>query len=160
VSDEAPKRDNAVGIVLVTLAVLIGLVLLVKGYDNEGGVVATDTTQVKTTTTLTPVTESTLPAKAPADVQVKAVNASGAAGLATNTRTKLQAKGYTQVAIGDAPTVVPATQILYLPGSKGEAQAVAAALGLSAASVQEMPTPPPVDLGTATVLVMAGPDLV
>ena len=159
-ADEAPKRDNAVGIVLVTVAVLIGLVLLVKGYGTEGGVVATDTTQVKTSTTLTPVTESTLPAVAPADVQVKAVNASGAAGLATKTRTMLQAKGYTQVAIGDAPTVVPSTQVLYLAGSQGEAQAVAAALGLSAASVQEMPTPPPVDLGTATVLVMAGPDLV
>ena len=157
---DVPKRDNAAGIVLVTAAVLIGLVLLVKGYGTEGGIVASDTTQVKVSTTLAPVTESTLPAKAPADVQVKVVNASGATGLATNTRTTLQAKGYTQVAIGDAPTVVPSTQVLYLAGSKSEAQAIATALGLGAVAVQEMPVPPPVDLGTATVLVMAGPDLV
>jgi hypothetical protein len=157
---DVPKRDNAAGIVLVTVAVLIGIVLLVKGYDTEGGVVASDTEQVRVSTTLAPVTEPTLPAKAPADVQVKVVNASGATGLATNTRTALQAKGYTQVAIGDAPTVVPSTQVLYLAGSQGEAQAVAAALGLGAGAVQEMPVPPPVDLGTATVLVMAGPDLV
>jgi len=36
---------------------------------------------------------------------------------------------------------------------------VAAALGVPVDSVQPMTTPPPVTLGTATVLVLAGPDL-
>jgi hypothetical protein len=55
--------------------------------------------------------------------------------------------------------VVPETQIFFTAGFKADAQQVAIALGKDPLLVQEMPKPPPVDLGTATVLVLAGPDL-
>ena len=158
----ASGRENAVGIALIVGAVLIGLLLLVKGYDSEGGVVA-ESTSVETTTTTVPVetTTTTLPSKAPAEVVVKVANASGnpANGLAGKTRTTLQGKGYTQISVTDAPSAVTSTQVLYVAGAQGDAQAVATALGLSVDAVQPMTTPPPVALGEATVLVLAGPDL-
>ena len=162
----ASGRDNAVGIALIVGAVLIGLFLLVKGYDSEGGVVAADKVSTAPSTTTTPPVESTttttvVAAKPPADVIVKVANASGTPsnGLAGKTRSTLQGKGYTQISVTDAPSAVPSTQVLYVEGAKGEAQAVATALGVSVDGVQPMTNPPPVALGTATVLVLAGPDL-
>jgi hypothetical protein len=160
----ASGRDNAVGFALIVGAVLIGLLLLVKGYDSEGGVVA-QSTSVESTTTTVPVeatTTTTLPSKAPAEVVVKVANASGnpSNGLAGKTRTTLQGKGYTQISVTDAPSAVTSTQVLYVAGAQGDAQAVATALGLSIDAVQPMTTPPPVALGDTTVLVLAGPDLV
>jgi hypothetical protein len=55
--------------------------------------------------------------------------------------------------------VVPSSQVLYAEGAQGDAEAVAAALGLGTAAVQAMPNPPPVTLDGAVVLVLAGPDL-
>lgn len=158
-------RDNVVGIALIVGAVLVGLLLLVKGYDTEGGVVAADKTSTESTTTTVPVeatTTTTLPSKVPAEIVVKVANASGmpSNGLAGTTRTTLQGKGYTQVSVTDAPSAVTSTQVLYGEGAQGDAQAVAAALGVPLDAVQPMTNPPPVPLGTATVLVLAGPDLV
>lgn len=161
----ASVRDNAVGIVLIVGAVLVGLLLLVKGYDSEGGVVATGAeSSSQTTVTTEPaaeVTTTTSPVTTnpPAQVSVMVANASGGSGLASQTQSTLQGKGYTQVAITNAPSVVTSTQILYVEGSKGDAEQVAAALGVDAAAVQPIPTPPPVALSGATVLVLAGPDL-
>ena len=153
-------RDNVVGIALIVGAVLIGLFLLVKGYDSEGGVVAADKVTTETTTATTaPVESTTTTTKPPADVIVKVANASGKSGVASSTRSTLQGKGYTQVSVGDAPSIVPSTQVLYVAGAQGEAQAVAAALGVDAAAVAPVPTPAPVALGDAMVLVLAGPDL-
>jgi LytR cell envelope-related transcriptional attenuator len=159
----AQGRSDAVGIALIIGAVLIGLLLLVKGYDAEGGAVAKDAkSSSQSTTTTVPVEETTtttVVTNAPAQVQVKVANASGTSGVATKTKNTLAGKGYTQVTVADAPSVVTATQVLYVPGAQGDAQAVAAALGLPATAVQPMPTPTPVTLGEATVLVLAGPDL-
>jgi hypothetical protein len=157
----ASGRDNAVGFALIIGAVLIGLLLLVKGYDAEGGVVATDdpSSEVTTTTVPTESTTTTLATTPPAEVAVKVANASGASGVAAKTRTTLEGAGYTQITIGDAPSVVTSTQVLYVAGSEGAAQAVAAALGVDAAAVQAMPDPAPVQLDGATVLVLAGPDI-
>ena len=159
----AAGRDNAVGIALIVAAVLIGVLFLVKGYDNEGGVVAADDSASVTTSTTVPVDETTtttaLATKPPAEVVVQVANASGLSGVASKTRTALQGKGYTQVNVGDAPALVTSSQVLYTEGAQGDAQAVAAALGLPATSVQVMPNPPPVTLDGATVLVLAGPYL-
>lgn len=159
----AQGRSDAVGIALIVGAVLIGLLLLVKGYDAEGGVVAKDdSASSQSTTTTAPVQETTtttLVTNPPAQVQVKVANASGTSGVASKTRTTLSGAGYTQVTVADAPSVVTATQVLYAEGAQGDAQAVATALGLQATAVQPMPTPPPVALDGATVLVLAGPDL-
>jgi hypothetical protein len=163
----ASGRDNAIGIALIVGAVLIGLLLLVKGYDSEGGVVsANDGSSAQSTTTVSTAppsdqTTTTAPAagKPPAEVVVKVANASGGSGLASQTRSTLQGKGYTQVSVSDAPSIVTKTQVLYAEGAKADAEAVAVALGLDTSAAQPMPAPPPVALSGATVLVLAGPDL-
>ncbi len=154
-------RDDLVGIVLIVVAVLIGILLLVKGYDEEGGVVATSepSGEVSSTTTTEPVLPTTLPSNAPADVSVLIANASGIGGAAGATQETLNAAGYTTTRTANAPSVVPSTQVLYVEGSQGDAQAVATALELDATVVQPMPEPVPLALEGATVLVLVGPDL-
>lgn len=156
-SPDAPARENTVGVALVVGAVVIGLLLLVRGYDSDGGLV--DSGGNTATTTTVAITDTTVPGRDPAVIGVMVANASGVAGLAGRTRETLLGDGFTQVAVVDAPTSVPATQILYVPGAEGDAQAVATALGLDPASVQAIPEPPPVGLAGASVLVLAGPDL-
>jgi hypothetical protein len=162
----ASGRDNAIGIALIVGAVLIGLLVLVKGYDSEGGVVASDakSSSASTTTTIpageaAPTTTTTVAAVVPGNVVVKVANASGGSGVASKTQTTLQGKGYTQISISNAPSIVTKTQVLYAEGAKADAEAVAVALGLAATVAQPMPSPPPLALGGATVLVLAGPDL-
>jgi hypothetical protein len=80
----------------------------------------------------------------------------GAAGKAVETLTPL---GYVAVA-GNSPNRVQTTTVYYTEGYQAEAQGVAAALGAPAASVQPMPTPPPIaDIQGAQVLVVLGPDV-
>jgi len=164
-ADAAPAtRDNLVGIALIVGAVFIGVVLLMAGYDAEGGVVAeSDDSASATTTTVAPdstTTTAPVATRPPAEVSVEVANASGAPGLAGSTSDSLQEKGYTDVAVSDAPSLVPSSQVLFVEGAEGEARAVAQALGLDPATVQLMPEPPPVALDGAIVLVLAGPDLV
>lgn len=152
------RTDTALGAVLVGAALLLGVVLLVKGYSADGGLVATSKAPATSSTTIAAPT-TTLPARPPAEISVAVFNATGGGMVASKNRDVLQSRGFEQIAIGDAPSVVPETQIFYTSGSKADAQQVAIALGKDPQLVQEMPKPPPVDLGTATVLVLAGPDL-
>ena len=56
-------------------------------------------------------------------------------------------------------TVVTAkSAVYYAAGAQADAQAVATALGLDPSVVAAMPSPPPVDLAGATVLVVIGSD--
>jgi hypothetical protein len=100
-----------------------------------------------------------LPARPAADISVAVYNATGGGMVASKTRAVLESKGFQQITIGDAPSVVPETQIFYTSGAKADAQQVAVALGKDPQLVQALPSPPPAPIGTATVLVLAGPDL-
>lgn len=156
--DQENDRSTRTGVIIVAVAVLVGLILLTKGYGSSrsevspAGEASSKTTSVVSTTT-------TLVANAPASVKVKVVNTTTVQGLATKTRDRLQAAGYTQVAVGDSPKPQEKTTVYYVAGSEADAQAIATALGLSADQVLQMPNPPPAELAGATVLVMAGSDL-
>lgn len=153
-----PRRDTAVGAVLVGAALLVGALLLVKGYSADGGLVATSrATVTSSTTTAAPTT--TLPSRPVAEIAVAVYNATGGGMVASKNRDLLASRGFEQLTIGDAPNPVPETQIFYAPGAKADAQQVAVALGKDPQLVQALPSPPPAPLGAATVLVLAGPDL-
>ena len=143
---------------IVILAVIVGLILLTKGYDSGTSAVA-PAGESASKSTITVTTTTTLVSNPPAAVKVKAVNATNVQGLATKTRERLQAVGYTQVTVGDSPKPQERTTVYFVAGSEGDAQAVAKALGLNADQVLLVPEPPPVDLAGASVLVMAGLDL-
>lgn len=156
--DRDDGRGTRAGVVIVIVAVLVGLLVLTKGYGSGGSeIVPPSESASKSTVPVT--TSTTLVSNSPASVKVKAVNATNVQGLATKTRERLQSVGYTQVTVGDSPKPQERSTVYYAVGSEGDAQAVAKALGLNADQVLLMPEPPPVDLAGASVLVMAGLDL-
>ncbi|MCD9624717.1 LytR C-terminal domain-containing protein [Rhabdothermincola salaria] len=158
-----PARDNLVGAVLIVIAVVIGVVLLVKGYDEEGTLVSTgdDTEQATTTTSVDPdATTTTVPpaVRPPAEVPVMVANGAGVSGAAGTLQAQLQGDGYTQVETTNASPVTT-TLVYFVEGSQAEAEALATTLGTDPAAVRVMPAEPPADPAGASLLVVLGPDL-
>jgi hypothetical protein len=159
-SDE--PRSNVVGAALIAAAVVIGFVLLLRGFDQEGGLVATD--DVTTTTVAegadpdATTTTTTTPTSPPASVSVLVANGSGAAGVAGQRQTTLNGAGYTDVETSNAPNPVPQTSVYFGPGLQADAVAVADALNLPPAVVSALPSPPPFDTQGADVVVVIGTD--
>jgi polyisoprenyl-teichoic acid--peptidoglycan teichoic acid transferase len=163
--DDDP-RARAWGAVLIVAAVLIGMVLLWKGFAEEGGIIETTSSGDEVTTTTAgdvPLPDSTTTTAAPtgstsppAEVSVLVANGSGATGVAGRNADRLEGSGYATVETTNAAST--ATSVVYFgSGAEGDAAAIADALGITA-PVQAMPTPPPVELNGATVLVVIGTD--
>ena len=146
------------GIIVVIVAVLVGLLLLGRGYDNSSSEISGPGNSI---TTVAPDSSTTIPSGNvnPADVKVKVANATNVVGLATKTRDSLLQRGYTSVSVGDSTTKQEASTVFYAPGAESAAAGVAQALGLAPTVVGPLPNPSPVALGDAVVLVMAGLDL-
>jgi hypothetical protein len=163
---------NLRGGLLIAVAVVIGVVLLGKGFDSgflpsaggdpsdevatggddgdgEGGDDATTTTAAPAAT------------HQPAEVRVQVLNSTGppqSAGTATDA---LSALGYNVIDGANAgDRNAPATAVYAAAGFESDAAAIAAALGITAAP-QAMPNPPPPPApADAAVVVVLGPDFV
>lgn len=153
----SPVRDNVIGAILIGIAILIGVVLLVQGYDQEGALVTTAETDQTAATVETPPTTEVPAARPPAEVSVIVANGSGKTGAAGALKTTLEGQGYTTVATADGPPVTT-TIIYYAEGYQPEAKALATAIGTNPAEVRVLPTQPPVEMEGATLLVVLGPD--
>lgn len=167
-ADDDPRASLKAGL-LIAAAVLIGFVLLLKGFSQEGGIV--DTTSSKadqagesTTTTLAALggvdetTTTTLGAgKSPAEVTVMVANASGLPGVAGTMATRLKTGGYTKVDTTNA-AMSKTSAVYYAQGAQAEAMAVAKSLGVEDTAVAAMPASPPADPKGAQVLVVVGSD--
>jgi hypothetical protein len=154
------------GALLIGVAVIVGVVLLGKGF--ESGVLSSDPStpseeeasgdngdggDTTTSTTVTPTTHAT------AQVRVIVLNGGGPPGSAGATRTTLSAAGYTTLDATDTEPDVAASVVYYTPGFEADAAAIAAAVGITAAP-QPMPEPPPQNtpVGQVDVVVVLGPD--
>jgi hypothetical protein len=161
-------------VVLVAIAVLVGVLLLYRTGHGGGGTTAaasTGTTSRPRTTTTKPaggktpvtlpvVTTTTTPARPASAVKVLVANGSSVRGLAGVTATRLHTAGYNTLNVVNATRQVTTTVVYYTAGYQLEAGVLAQVLGVPATSVLAMATPPPViNLGTANVLVIAGPEL-
>ena len=159
------------GGVLIAIAVLLGVVLLGKGFDSgflpsAGGdpsdEVATgdgdgDTDEGDGTTTTTAATPDT---HAPGEVRVQVLNSTapveGSAGTATET---LSAAGYNVVGARNSDDrSATATAVYAAPGFEADAAAIATALGVSATPTAMPNPPPPPAPADASVVVVLGPD--
>jgi hypothetical protein len=156
-------RDNAVGAVLVAVAVLVGAFLLASGYDEEGGIVDTGESSSATTATTAPAggaetttTTAAAAARPPAQVPVLVVNGAGVAGAAGTLANQLRAAGYTSVDTGNTSPVT-ATTVYFAEGAQAEAQAVATLVGTDPAAVQPV-SGAPVQAAAALVVVVIGPN--
>lgn len=156
------------GALLIAVAVVIGVVLLGKGFDSgflpatsdtpseqanddgDGG--GSDTSS--TTTTSTPSTTHV-----PAQVRVIVLNGGGPSGSAGGASTALAAAGFTTLEETNTDNV-GATVVYFVPGFDADAAAVAQALRISAAP-QPMPSAPITNspgAGQVDVVVVLGPD--
>ncbi len=147
---------------LVAAAVIIGAVLLAKGFDNnvdaDGGAgpgEATTTTAGDGTTTSATVPPQPHPVN---EVKVFVLNGGGPPQIAGTDTTVLNSKGYVTVPADNSPVDVPASVVYFAVGYDADAPAVATALGLPATAVQALPDPPPFDPQGANIVVILGPD--
>ena len=157
------RRATVAGAVLVSVAVLIGLLLLGKGLSDDGGLLSTSKKPKSTASAGgtssggTHATTTTAPID-PRTVHVFVANGSGKAGAAGKVGVVLAGKGYPVPQVGNAPTTV-STMVYYTTGQAAQAQLVASSLGLPASSVAAVPSPSPVaDLKGSTVLLVIGTD--
>lgn len=165
------------GAILIIAAVIVGAIVLGKGFDDgTGQVVAADSAESGESeaepeatpaddVAATPDTDDpplTQPARNPADVRVLVANASqvnGAAGLATD---KLIARNYATLTPTNANESLTATVIYYEETYEADAQLVASILSARPDQIEPMPATDPggVDRRGANILVMLGADQV
>jgi hypothetical protein len=162
------------GVALVAVAVLVGVVLLGKGFDT-GFVPSTggssndeqaddgnddgddngndDGDGTTTTETVPPTTHQ------PAQVRVIVLNGGGPSGAAGTSSTALAADGYITLDAGNTDPAVPASAVYFAPTFEADAAAVAARLNITAVPVA-LPNPPPngAPAGQVDVVVTLGPD--
>lgn len=159
------------GVILVAVAVVLGIILLVKG----GGVGFESSTEqleigtggggeapaeVTTTTEAPPGTS--VPAAA---LKVVALNGAGINGYAGQAQQFLSLAGYSQTGVGTAANQTPDTIVYYAPGFVTDAATLAGLFGLELSAVQELPADAslardPADVPDDTnVVIWLGPDV-
>jgi len=153
------------GALLVGLAVVIGVVLLGKGFDtgflpsssetpseranDDDG----DATTTSTSTTVTPTTHVA------AQVRVIVLNGGGPSGSASTSGTALAAAGFTALDAADTDDVA-ATIVYFAPTFDADAAVVASTLGI-ANPPQPLPATPITGspaAGEVDIIVILGPD--
>ncbi len=147
------------GAIVVVIAVLLGIWILTK-IDDGAAVDAGDGSSATTTVPTTIPTSATAPPTTVVDkasFTVIVANASGTSGAAGRKSDAMKADGYQLAEPATNQTKSDTTTIFYLSGYEAAAQNVAAYLNIS--DIQPMPTPAPVDLGQAQVLVNLGRDI-
>ena len=119
---------------------------------------ATSTTGAATAPLTTPVTTPTAPAppstRAPGELRVATINASGVAGAAARLATRLESEGY-DVGEPTSRRVQDASALLHRPGLDAEARALASGLGLDPSVAEPTESPP----AEADLVVIIGGDL-
>jgi hypothetical protein len=155
-----PAANTAArGAIVVVVAVLLGVWILTKidsgaAVDSGSGPAATTTVA---TTVPTSVTAAPTTVVDKASFTVIVANASGTSGAAKRKGDAMKADGYQLAEPVTNQTKADTTTIFFLSGYEAAAQNVAAYLNIS--DIQPMPTPAPVDLGQAQVLVNLGRDI-
>lgn len=152
-------------VALLSVAVVIGTVLLNAADDSPsrrvatGGHTTTTTPPAEETTTTAGPTSTTLPARPPKDVKVLSANGTDVKGAAGKATDALRAAGFNVLAPVDVGRSVPATAVYFAADFEREAQVVASLLGLGKEVVKALPTPPPLrDVRGANVVVVVGPE--
>jgi len=174
------------GVALIAVAVLIGFVLLAKGFDGPSdtstaptvtttaapNVTTTEAGATETTTTADPAgTTTSAPAIAPAaslrppaEVKVVVANGSGVNGAAGAAKGELTTAGYVAEAKNAVTATTELSAVYYIDGYAEEAKAVAQTLGGTAALLRAAPADPlaliasPAGLEDFQIFVILGTD--
>ena len=160
------------GLILVAVAVVLGIILLVKGggvgFDRDEGELEIGageegTEQPEATTTTEPPPQTSVP---PAELQVVALNAAGIDGYAGQAQQFLNVAGYAQVTPITAAAPAERTTVHFVEGYIVDALTIAQLLELEVGDVQPMPADPTTLARTpaefpagAAVAILLGPDV-
>ena len=162
------------GIAVIAVTVIVGLLIFWQGFSHDAAeTVATG--PVETTvpaddrdaapTTTTPTQGTSVPPTPVTRVPPDEINVIVANGvdpsqtIAGPQAAKLAAAGYPAPVTMDLPPPAVTTSSVYYTGDmESEAQAIAVVLGLPDSAVNPIPTPSPVPMNTAEILVIIGPD--
>jgi hypothetical protein len=159
------------GVILVAVAVVLGVILLIKGggvgfeSDSEQLEIGTGGTEApvdEVTTTTEAPPQTSVPAAA---LKVVALNGAGINGYAGQAQQFLSLAGYTQTSVGTAATQTPETIIYFTPGFVADAATLASLFGVELSAVQELPADAnlardPAEVPDDTnVIVWLGPDV-
>ena len=163
------------GVIVIAVTVVVGLLIFWQGFSHDASeTVATGPTETTVPgdvdrdaapTTTAPEQATTVPktpvTKVPPD-EINVIVANGVdptKTIAGPQAAKLSAAGYPSPVTMDLPPPAVTTSSVYYTGDlESEAQAVAVALGLPDSAVNPIPTPSPVPMNTAEILVVIGPD--
>jgi hypothetical protein len=166
---EPPERSGLVrGVVIITLAVILGILLLPSATRAPLAVVvarspAASRQEPGSTTTSVPArsTTTTTTALAHAKIHVLVANATSVNGVAGSVTTFLGGKGFATLTAVNALAKLTASQVYFTTaGSSAAASEVASALSLAPAVVKAASAKPPVSSAAgASVIVIAGSDL-
>lgn len=163
----ASKAPTGRAVLLLAVAVILGIALLHELDDTTASISGDEAAQQATQQTqqgasqLAQSTTSTIPLRTPADIKVLVANGTNVNGAAAKVASRLQPVGYQLLKPGNTTrNDYTASGVQYAEGFQAEAQALATALGIPAASVQPIPLPAPLtDLQAANILVVVGNDL-
>ena len=151
------------GAALLFVALLIGIGLLqsTDRSDTIGTTEATTPTTKPAATVPPSTTSSTAPTPAhdPKTVKVLSANGTTTDGVGAKLQTKLRTAGFNTLSPVTSTTKLDTTQILFTPGFQPDALAIATLLGVPASAVLPLPAKPPVVVGSANVVVIAGKDV-
>jgi LytR cell envelope-related transcriptional attenuator len=149
---------------LIVLVVFVAVTVLVlsdihpAATKTASGSTATTTTTTTTTRPTHPTTTTTtIP---PNKVPVVVANASGVTGAAAKISSQLATGGWDMLAPVNATSEVTTSSVYFVAGFQSEAEIIASSLHLAASAVAPYTTAVPISsIGTADVVVVAGPDL-
>lgn len=157
---------SARGVFLVAAAVALGVGILSSIGKSAAAPGSAPTAVVSSTTTTaapahsTTTTTQALATHSPSSVKVLVANGTNVSGVAGKLKTRLAAGGYDLLAPTNTTSSARASAVYYQTGYQGDAQAVAAAAGLGASTLQAMTAQLPVaNSSGAQVIVVIGPDL-
>ena len=156
IGDSTPSSSGAETPVVTTTLTLTPATTLPSTATTKAATTATTkaattaTTKAATTATTKKTTATTKAASSgtvrpPAQVQVQVLNGSGIAGAATQRTSDIQAKGYSMLAAGNAPSQRTGSGVQCIAGYDKEAAALVTVLkdlGITA-QVEALPSPVP-----------------
>jgi hypothetical protein len=160
------------GLILVAVAVVLGIILLVKGggvgFDRDADELEIATDEEGTEQPVAPTTTEAPPETSvpPAELQIAALNAAGINGYAAQSQQFLSVAGYNSVTPITAAQPVDRTVVHYAEGYAVDAVIVAGLFELEMSDVQPMPADPATLASDAAefpaganVAILLGPDV-
>jgi hypothetical protein len=159
------RANPARGVALIATAVILGFFILRNGWDQNLPDVDSAGTQAPTSAESAPpppeeeTTASTAPARPPAEITVRVLNAAGVGGAAADWTTALEQAGYRPAQADNAPETRDTTAVLFAAGFDREAAVLAEQIRAPADQVAPLGEPPAVDPAGAQLVVLLGTDL-